>query len=191
MVKSAFGILAAAAVTGVVLFPGVASAGTAAPAALAYSSSPSATDPNTTVTFSVSSGVLSMTAPVTGNLGTNGPGTTISGQLGAVIVTDNRALLSAAWTATASASAWTTGAGTLPETIPAGDVVYDPGTISTTGTITAGGTPITLSATATPVVTGTAGIGDNSATWFPTLSVAVPAAAVVGSYTGILTHSVS
>lgn len=53
------------------------------------------------------------------------------------------------------------------------------------------GTPITLSGTATPVVTGTAGVGDNTATWNPAVSVAVPASALGGVYTGTLTQSVS
>jgi hypothetical protein len=193
MVKSAFSILAVAAIGGIALTPVAASAATAGPAVLAYSSGASAGDPDTAVTFTVSSGDLSMTAPVSIDLGTNAPGTTIAGNLGGpVTVTDDRALLAAAWTAVASSSAWTTGGGTGPETIPAGDVGYDPGSITTTGTITATGTPITLSTT-TPaaVVTGTAGIGDNTAIWDPTLSVALPASAVVGTYTGTLIQSVS
>ena len=67
---------------------------------------------------------------------TNAPSTTISGSLGTVTVTDNRALLSAAWTVVASSSDWTTGGGMLAETIPAGDVGYTPGVITPTGTIT-------------------------------------------------------
>ncbi len=54
------------------------------------------------------------------------------------------------------------------------------------------GTPtITLSGTAAPVVDGTAGVGNNSATWDPTIAVAVPATAVGGAYTGTLTQSVA
>lgn len=132
-----------------------------------------------------------MSAPASVDLGSGAPGTTITGNLGAVSVIDNRALLSASWTATADASDWTTGAGTPPETIPATDVGYDPGSITTTGTITATGTPITLSGTATPVVTGTSGVGDNTGSWNPAVSVAVPANAVGGTYTGTLTESVS
>jgi hypothetical protein len=37
----------------------------------------------------------------------------------------------------------------------------------------------------------TAGTGNNTATWNPTLVVALPAAAVVGTYTGTVTHSVA
>jgi hypothetical protein len=35
------------------------------------------------------------------------------------------------------------------------------------------------------------GVGDNSLSWNPTLIVAVPAAAVAGTYTGTVTHSVA
>ena len=41
------------------------------------------------------------------------------------------------------------------------------------------------------VVAGTAGVGDNGATWDPTISVAVPAGAVAGDYVGTLTQSVT
>jgi hypothetical protein len=191
MVKAAFSILAVAAIGGIALTPVAASAATAGPAVLAYSSTASASDPNTTVTFTVSSGALSMTAPATVDLGTNAPGTTISGSLGTVTVTDNRALLSAAWTVVASSSDWTTGAGTLAETIRAGNVGYDPGVITPTGTITVAGTTVAaLAGLPAAVVTATAGTGDNSATWDPTIAVAVPAAAVVGAYTGTLIQSV-
>jgi hypothetical protein len=202
MVKSAISILAVTAAAGIALTPVAASAATAGPAALAVSSSPMQAGPglpeDTTVTFTVTTGTLTITAPATIPLGSGAPGTTISGPVGPVTVTDNRALLTAAWTATASATAWTTGGGTLAETIPVSRVGYAVGSITTTGTITATGTSLPagvaagdLSGTAQPVVTGTAGVGDNSATWNPTLSVAVPASAVGGAYTGTLTHSVS
>lgn len=195
MVRAAFCFLAAGTVIVLGLAPGTASAATAAgggPAVLAESSAgPGGGDPDTTVTFTVSSGALSMSAPATTDLGSGAPGTTISASLGVVTVTDDRALLSATWSTTASATDWTTGGATPPETIPVTDIGYDPGAITTTGTITATGTPVTLAGTAAAVVTGTAGVGNNTATWNPSMSVAVPASAVGGSYTGTLTQSVS
>jgi hypothetical protein len=192
MRNAVFGALAAATVIALGSAPAAASASTAESAVLAHSSRvPGGADPDTTVTFTVDSGALSMSAPVSANLGSGAPGTTISGALGPVSVIDDRALLSATWTATAAASDWTTGGGTPAETIPATDVGYDPGSITTTGTITATGTPVTLSGTAAPVVTGTSGVGNNTATWNPVISVAVPASAVGGTYTGTLTQSVS
>lgn len=190
LMKTAFGVVTAAAVAVVGLAPGVASAATAAPGAVAYSAAGPAA-PDTTVTFAVTTGALTMTAPATADLGSGAPGTTITGNLGPVTVTDDRALLAASWVTTAVSTAWTTGAGTPAETIPATDVGYDPGAITTTGTITATGTPLTTLATAAPVVTGTEGVGNNTASWNPAISVRVPASAVGGSYTGTLTESVS
>ena len=144
------------------------------------------------MTFAVTSGALTMTAPDTADLGTGAPGTAIVGQLGAVTVTDNRAALAATWNVTASSTAFTTGGGATAETIPAADVGYAVGTIGTTGTISATGHDLaTLSAEPALVVAGTAGVGNNSATWNPTLDVAVPSAAVGGTYTGTLTQSVA
>ncbi len=194
MFISVFRILAAAFAMGIALSPGAASAAMLHPAALAYSSSsaPPGGDPDTTVTFAVTSGELSMTAPTAANLGSAPPGGTASGALGAVTVTDDRALLSASWTATAEETDWTTGASSTPETIPAADGTYTPGSITTTGTVTSvTGTPITLSSTVAKTVVTGSGVGDNTASWNPTIAVAIPAAAVNGTYTGTLTQSVS
>jgi hypothetical protein len=148
-------------------------------------------DANTTVTFAVTSGALTITAPATANLGSGAPGTDISGEVGTTTVTDDRALLSASWNATASATDFTTAGGTAPEIIPATDVDYAPGTITTTGGITATPHDITLDHEPQLVVAGTAGVGNNTASWNPALTVHVPAQAVVGTYTGTLTQSVS
>jgi hypothetical protein len=185
MKKSIVCALSVAAVLGAAL------TSTAASAAVTAKSAPAAGDPDTAVTFSVTSGLLAMTAPTAANLGSGAPDTTITGPVGTTAVTDDRAALAASWTAVASSTAFTTGGATLAETIPAGDIGYAPGAITTTGTITSAGFTVTLSGTAQTVVTGTAGIGDNSASWDPTLAVAVPSAGVVGLYSGTLTQSVS
>jgi hypothetical protein len=202
MVKTAFSILAVTAAAGIALTPIAASAATAAPAVLALSSSPMQAGPglpeDTGVTFTVTTGTLTITAPATITLPDGAPGTTISGTVGPVTVTDDRALLTAAWTATVFGTTWVTGAASTAETIPVTDVGYAVGTITPTGTITATGTNRPagtaagdFSSTAQTVVAGTAGVGDNSATWNPTLSIAVPASAVGGAYAGTLTHSVA
>jgi hypothetical protein len=102
-------------------------------------------------------------------------------------VTDDRALLSASWTVTVAQTDFANGA----QTIPATDASYQPGTITTTGTITVTPTNLTLANTAQSAVTGSDGVGDNTASWDPSVGVAVPASAVAGVYTGTLTHSVS
>jgi hypothetical protein len=146
------------------------------------------------VTFTVNVGGLTMTAPASANLGSGDPGTTISNTLGdgGVTVTDLRATLGGTWTATASSTDWTTGAGPTLSTIPAGDATYTPGTITVTGTSTAatGGHTITLSGTPQTVVNATV-TGNNTASWNPTIAVAVPAGAVGGVYTATLTQSVT
>ena len=166
-------------------------AASAAVTSAAAVNAPGPGDPDTQVTFAVTSGALTMTAPATANLGSGAPGTTISGEIGTTTVTDDRALLSASWTATASATDFTTAGGTPAETIPATDVDYAPGTITPTGGITATPTDITLDGEPQTVVAGTAGVGNNTASWNPTLTVHVPAQAVTGTYTGTLTQSVS
>lgn len=184
-----------AVVIGAGLTATAASAATnaSATAARGLAGSPGGGDPDTTVTFSVNVGGLTMTAPTSANLGSGDPGGTITGNLhGNVVVTDVRATLGGTWTATASSTDWTTGAGTPDEIIPADDATYAPGTITATGTSTAptGGHIITLSGEPQDVVTATV-TGNNTATWDPTITVAVPNAAVGGAYTATLTQSVA
>jgi hypothetical protein len=78
-----------------------------------------------------------------------------------------------------------------PHTIPATDASYTVGVVTTTGTITATPTDIELSNSPQIVLTGSAGVGDNTATWDPTVTVAVPPTAVGGTYNGTLTQSVA
>jgi hypothetical protein len=152
---------------------------------------------DTSVTFTVSAGALSITVPAPVNLGSGSPGATISGQMGPVNVTDARALLVATWTATVSSADFTTGGASAAETIPKADVSYwsGPATVTTgEGTFTPG--QVTAAAAQSLSIPRTAfslsaGVGNNSATWNPTLVVAVPAAAVGGLYTGRVTHSVA
>ena len=147
---------------------------------------------STTMTFAVTVGALSITAPVASTLGAGNPGTTIGPTpLGQVTVTDNRAALNAGWTVTAASTDFTTGGSTSPETISASNVTYAPGPVTAAGTVTTTPTTITLSGTPQPVLTATGVIGDNTASWNPNMTVAVPANAVGGTYTATLTHSVS
>ncbi|HTU73073.1 MAG TPA: hypothetical protein VMG38_06100 [Trebonia sp.] len=144
-------------------------------------------DPSTTITFVVTSGALTLSVPVSASLGSGAPGTTISAPIGACAVTDDRALLSASWTVTAAETDFASGSSTIPAT----DATYQVGVVTTTGTITATSTNITLSNTSQTVLSGTDGVGDNTASWDPTLTVAVPPAAIGGAYTGTLTQSVA
>jgi hypothetical protein len=137
--------------------------------------------------MTVTSGALTISVPASANLGSGAPGTTVSSATGAQTVTDARALVSASWTVTVAGTNFANG----PSSIPATAASVNVGTVTTTGTITVIGTNVTLSNSPQTVLTGTAGVGDNTASWNPTLTVAVPASAVAGLYTGTVTYSVS
>ena len=183
MKKSIVCVLSVAAVLGAALTSTAASAAVTA-------NPPAGGDPDTTVTFAVTTGALTMTAPLSANLGSGLPGSTITSTLTPVTVTDERALLGGAWTVLASSSDFITGAGTGPETIPATDATYNSGTPVVTGNFVATPTPITLNNGPQAVVTAT-GSGNNAATWTPTIVVAVPTTAVGGTYTATLTEDVT
>jgi len=95
--------------------------------------------------------------------------------------------------ATVGAIAPVPGAAALP--LPGTTIV--PPAITQDGTLLDNASPaipIPLTGGATPpaaVVTVTGADGDNGATWDPTITVAIPAHAVVGVYDGTVTHSVS
>lgn len=171
---SALGIAAAAAL-GVV-------AVTAAPAAAA----------ETDITFEVTGGALSISAPESVDLGTGSSGAdTGADSLGTVAVADQRAGLNVSWTATAAATDFTNS--TVTEAAPVEAAVeYDAGTVTTSGTVQAVPSPAgTVGNTPATVVTATLIVGANTASWNPTVSVTLPLDAVAGSYTGTITHSVS
>jgi alpha-tubulin suppressor-like RCC1 family protein len=142
-------------------------------------------------------GGLSISAPSAATLPAAAPGTTTTGHLGTVTVTDNRALGSASWTVTVTGTAFQTGSGMLLQTIPASAVTYWSGPATATsgsGTFTAGqpGPANALNLSSQRVAFSlTGGTGVNFASWNPTLSVSVPSAAIAGTYTATITHSVS
>ncbi|WP_371783562.1 hypothetical protein [Streptosporangium subroseum] len=155
----------------------------------------------TTVTFTVTApdglAITVPNGPV--NVGGGTPGNQISGQLGAITVSDQRATLTATWTTSviASAGGFTTGGGTASETIPATAALYWSGpATATTGTGTfvpgqanaAAAQSLDVSRTAFSKTTGS---GNNSATWNPTIVINIPAQAVAGTYTGTVSHSVA
>lgn len=168
--------------------------GLAASALVATTAPASAADSDTTTTFSLTAGSLSISAPASKVLGSKATGAgTVSAALGDVTVTDNRGALAATWTASVASTAFTTGGATAAETIPASQVSYDGGLLPASSSPATGvfaGVPVLAlgSANAT-VFTGTA-VGNNTATWNPTVTVNVPAQAVVGTYSGTITHSV-
>lgn len=172
------------------LAPGMALAALVTPA-------DAATQGDTTTVFTTTAGSLSITVPASASIGSGPAGSSLSAQLGAVQVVDNRALLTGSWTTTVSSTAFVTGGSTAAETVSNGSVSYwsGPATASsgvgsrTPGQLTAANAQdLSASRTAFSKVTGA---GNNSTTWNPTLIIAVPSAAVAGTYTGTITHSVS
>ncbi len=156
-----------------------------------------ATTGDTTTTFSLTAGGLNLSAPASAALGAGAIGANVSAPLGSVTVSDARGALVAAWTATAVATNFTTGGATAAETVDKTLVDYWSG-LSTASTGTAVATPgQILAANAVAMNAGktayslTAGVGNNSTTWAPTLVVKVPSTAVAGSYSGTITHSVA
>ena len=167
------------------LIPGAAlilSLGTALPASA----------DTTAATVTVTGGALAITAPVdAGSLGSRSNtvgGGTISGPLGQVQVNDARsAAAGSGWVASAISTAFTPPSGPA---IPASAVGYTAGTITKVGTATfTANNPNNLTGVA-PVVTATGITGDNSATWNPTINVAVPGGMAAGTYSATITHSV-
>jgi hypothetical protein len=157
-----------------------------APAASADASGTSA------ATITVTGGALSITvSPDAGNLGTRAnsvDGGSIGGSLGQVQVTDARSSAAGSgWVASAISTAFTPSTGPA---IAASAVRYTAGAITKVGTATyTANDPLALTGVA-PVVTASGITGDNSATWSPTVSVAVPGGTAAGVYSATITHSV-
>ncbi|MEU7827729.1 ice-binding family protein [Nonomuraea sp. NPDC049129] len=141
--------------------------------------------------ISRSTGALSINVPGSADPGSAAAGAAnVSGPLGEITVTDTRGDPNAAWTATVDSTDFTTGGATAPETIAKRSVNYSPGpAINTTGSATF--TPGTAGGLGSARIAFSAadGAGNNSATWNPTITVALPADVVAGTYTGAITHS--
>lgn len=176
-------------------------AGMAAAAGLAVAvlAPPASAAPgDTTTTFTLTGGALSVTVPSSASLGSAATGAaTTSAQLGAVTVSDLRGALLGSWTAGVTSSDFTTGAGTANETIAkanadywsgaatssSGTAVLTPGQLLVANKVTLGSSRTAFAATAT--------VGNNTAAWNPTVIVNVPSSAVAGAYSGTITHSVA
>jgi hypothetical protein len=141
---------------------------------------------DTTATFTLAGGSLDVT-PAGGAALTDGaPGAaSVSGSLGPVAVSDTRGS-TAGWIVSAASTTFVDGAGSVST-----GVSYNSGTAtSTTGTVTAGSEGATSITLVAPVATGEAS-GSNTASYAPTLTVALPASALAGDYQGTVTTSIA
>jgi hypothetical protein len=143
-------------------------------------------------TVTVTGGALSITVPTNvGNLGTRANsvlGGPITGSLGVVQVNDARsAAAGSGWVVSVISTAFTPPAGPA---IAASAVSYVAGPITKVGTATyTANDPVDLTGVVAGV-TATGITGDNSATWNPTITVAVLGGMAAGVYSATITHSV-
>ncbi|XVQ85665.1 hypothetical protein ACQP2K_43945 [Microbispora siamensis] len=167
------------------------------PAAPAVSASVPGAPASWNVTVALRADPLEITVPGSVNLGSGPAGGSISASMGTVTVTDTRGG-NPPWTATVTATNFTTGAGSPSETIPNSDIAYWSGPVtaaSGAGTRSPGQLTAAQSVPLSSAVTAFSGhkTGEDlySVSWAPTLVVTIPAAAAPGVYTGVVTHSVS
>jgi hypothetical protein len=144
-------------------------------------------------TITVLGGSLSISVPPdAGNIGSRVntvAGGTISGSLGQVQVNDARsAAAGSSWVVSVISTAFTPPAGPA---IAASAVGYTAGPITKVGTATYTASDPTDLTGVVVAVTATGITGDNSATWDPTINVAVPGGMAAGVYSATITHSVS
>lgn len=143
---------------------------------------------------------LAITVPSTSDLGTVASGTTTrSASLGTVTATDTGVLfvLLPSFTASVSSSNLTTGGATSAETIPKANISYWSGPATAT---TGSQNPVPGQANAAAAVSLSAPrtafsssglVLTITTSWKPTIIITIPAAAVAGTYTGTITHSVA
>ncbi|TWH66930.1 hypothetical protein [Micromonospora olivasterospora] len=141
---------------------------------------------------------VNITVPASVSLGSAFTGGVLNGSLGTVTVEDFRGPVNPnTWVTTVTATAFVTGAGGAGRTIANGQVSYWSGQAvrSTGGGTLVPGQP--TSAQAVPLdaarvaFSKTAGNGNNTVSWAPTLRIAVPSGIVAGTYRGTITHSVA
>ena len=141
---------------------------------------------------------VTVTVPGSADLGSGPTGAgTLSARLGTVTVTASGVLglLLPSFTATVSATTFTTGTGQPAQTIPAASVFYWSGPVTASaGTQTAVPGQLTApqaQALSSPLTAfSSSGVALSiTASWDPTIVVHIPAAVVAGTYTGTITHS--
>lgn len=153
---------------------------------------PAAQAGDTAVTFTVAGGVLTLTAPASATLSA-GPieltGATATGSLGSTLVEDKRGTALHSVTVTMSSTNFTEAGGTTP--IDASNVTGYSGPATTAGAAVAvptlTGQP--LAGSGSTVLTMNSVVGAGSASYSPTVTVAVPVGTEAGSYSGTVTQT--
>jgi len=142
---------------------------------------------------------VAITVPSSSNLGSVPSGTaSFSARLGTVTASDDGSLLLLpSFTASVTATNFTTGAGSVAETVPKASISYWSGPVTaSTGSQTAVPGQLTALQAVTLSQSRTAFSSSGlvlsiSTSWNPTIVINIPAAAIAGTYTGTITHSVA
>lgn len=152
---------------------------------------------DTTTTFEVTGGALSVSAPASASLGQVANDGTSSVALGAVEALDERGLLTTEYATTVTSTEFTTTVTNADSTTTDvnfgnANVTYTSPALGTaTGTVTCAGTGVAMDLSAARLaMDATLASGTNSCGWNPTITVTPPDSAVAGTYTGTVTHSV-
>lgn len=174
---------------------------TAGAAALSITPAALAADDSTTISVSIGAGNLTIAAPDTASLGTVSvaPGSVATASMGETTVTDSRgSLLGWSVTALTTTSSMSTG-GATPKTIPltaaaplglvTGTVTAGTGSLLTGVSAGAGG--FLNNTTPVPVAVSLLGTGGGTYTYNPTLTFTVPPNTAAGTYSVVVTQTVS
>jgi len=148
---------------------------------------------DTSVTFTLSGGSLTISAPASATL-TGATlavgGTSVSGSLGGTTVTDARGTLTHVDTVNMASTDFSDGSG---DTVPAtGATGYSGvGTISGVAVSVPTLVGVALNGAGSTVYQMTGVVGSASATYSPTVAVTIPTNTIAGTYTGTVTQTVS
>lgn len=150
----------------------------------------------TTITFVVGSGALSVdnaeTSVSLGNVSHNVAGSTVSGSVGNITVSDLRNL-TLGWAVTGSTTDFTHTNGTDKVLKAGATITQDSTLVSATGINSGGfvgGVATGAGGVIATAVAVTGVIGSNSATFAPTMSIVVPTGTPTGTYSGTFTTTV-
>ena len=153
-----------------------------------------------TIGFELGAGSLSITQPgpvtLTAGTVTSLAGSTFTGSLGSTTVTDQRGGV-VGWTTTiAQSTAFSNGTTTLPvgstKAWVAGAIVPTSGVATVSaGTYVLQATGLVLGAGGQAFVSATAVLGNNTTSFNPSIAITIPSNATAGTYSGVITQTVS
>jgi hypothetical protein len=149
---------------------------------------------STNVTFTLTGGTLTLSAPTTASLSTAAlavGGTSVSGTLGNTTVTDTQGAVAHTDTVNMSSTDFTSTNGTITKS-NAGGYSGVPSAVSGVGVPVPTASAQTIGAAGGATILQLTGvIGSASVTYNPTVDVTIPANAVAGAYSGTVTQTVS